>query len=64
MNEVDVLSTCSGYDSTGNIKLADLFKAYADCRRNKRNTMNALSFELDYESELISLWEDINAGRY
>ena len=46
------------------IELADLFEAYADCRTNKRNTMNALAFELDYEQELIALWEDINTGRY
>ncbi|MEI6095698.1 MAG: reverse transcriptase/maturase family protein [Gammaproteobacteria bacterium] len=46
------------------IELADLFEAYADCRTNKRNTMNALSFELDYEHELITLCEDINVGRY
>lgn len=46
------------------IELADLFEAYADCRTNKRNTMNALAFELDYERELIALWEDINTGRY
>jgi RNA-directed DNA polymerase len=64
MNGAYVLNACSGYDNTGNIALADLFEAYADCRRNKRNTMNALSFELDYERELIRLWEDINAGSY
>jgi len=46
------------------IELADLFEAYADCRTNKRNTMNALAFELDYEKELITLWQDINAGTY
>ena len=46
------------------IELADLFEAYADCRTNKRNTMNALSFELDYEHELINLYEDINTGHY
>ena len=26
--------------------------------------MNALAFELDYESELLALWEEINAGTY
>ena len=46
------------------IELADLFEAYADCRKNKRNTMNALSFELDYEKELIALWQEINNGTY
>jgi len=46
------------------IELADLFEAYADCRTNKRNTMNALAFELDYEQELVTLWQEINAGTY
>lgn len=26
--------------------------------------MNALSFELDYEQELVALWEEINTGTY
>ena len=64
MSEANVLSVTSDYKNTGHIELADLFEAYADCRRNKRNTMNALSFELDYERELITLCEDINTGRY
>ena len=42
------------------INLDDLFEAYADCRINKRNTMNALAFELDYEQNLVTLWEEIN----
>ena len=46
------------------IVLEDLFEAYEDCRTNKRNTINALAFELDYESELLSLWQEINAGTY
>ena len=46
------------------IDLEDLFEAYEDCRTNKRNTINALAFELDYESELLSLWQEINAGTY
>ena len=46
------------------IELADLFEAYADCRTNKRNTMNALAFELDYEQERVTLWHEINAGIY
>ena len=50
--------------SGASIALADLFEAYADCRANKRSTMNALSFELDYEHELIKLCEEMNAGHY
>jgi retron-type reverse transcriptase len=46
------------------IDLAELFEAYADCRKNKRNTMSALAFELDYENQLIALWREINEGTY
>ncbi len=46
------------------IELADVFEAYAECRANKRNTMNALAFEVDYEQQLIALCNDINTGSY
>ncbi len=39
------------------ILLEDLFKAYYSCRKNKRNTLNALAFELNLEEELIQLKE-------
>jgi len=42
----------------------DLFKAYFDARRNKRNTVNQLRFELDYESHIITLCNDILARNY
>ncbi|HFK3115985.1 TPA: reverse transcriptase/maturase family protein [Legionella pneumophila] len=61
MNKINAPTLLQGNDK---IELADLFEAYADCRINKRNTMNALSFELDYEHELIALWEEINTGDY
>jgi RNA-directed DNA polymerase len=57
----NLLETSKG---NANIDLADLFEAYADCRANKRNTMNALAFELDYEQKLITLWEEINTKAY
>ena len=46
------------------IKLEDVFSAYFDCRKNKRNKLDALEFELDFETELIKLWEDINSNKY
>lgn len=44
--------------------LYDLFQAYYDCRKNKRNTDNALSFELNYESNIIKLRDDIISWNY
>ena len=46
------------------IPLEELFQAYEDCRKNKRGTMNASAFEVDYESKLIRLWEDITGGTF
>ena len=44
--------------------LEELFTAYYDCRRNKRNTRNALSFELNYEQNLFELYRQIMDGSY
>lgn len=46
------------------IKADELFQAYFDCRSNKRRTANAMAFEVDYESKLIQLLENINTGNY
>ena len=46
------------------IELHELYEAYFACRKNKRNTINALAFELDYESKLMNLWEEINNRSY
>jgi retron-type reverse transcriptase len=44
--------------------LEDLFAAYFECRKNKRNTANALAFELNLEENLLQLFHDIRSGRY
>jgi hypothetical protein len=41
-----------------------LFAAYYDCRNNKRNTNNALAFELNFEEELIKLYDEIITMTY
>ena len=46
------------------IELEELFTAYFECRKNKRNTANALAFEIDYENSLVQLCEEINSGTY
>ena len=46
------------------IELEEIFEAYYSCRKNKRNTMNALAFEVDYEKKLVELHEEINEKRY
>ncbi len=47
-----------------NIDPGDLFEAYYQCRKNKRNTHNALAFEVDYEHKLLHLADEINNGTY
>ncbi len=44
--------------------LSDLFQAYYDARCNKRNTINALKFEINYESKLLQLCDEIISGNY
>lgn len=44
--------------------LEDLFNAYYSARKNKRNTINALKFELSYEKKLFELFEEIVKRRY
>tara|TARA_Y100000385_G_scaffold276988_1_gene323384 strand:+ start:700 stop:1920 length:1221 start_codon:yes stop_codon:yes gene_type:complete len=46
------------------IELDELFQAYFHCRKNKRNTANALAFEVDFENNLVQLDEEINNGTY
>lgn len=44
--------------------LEDLFTAYYDARRHKRNTVNALIFERNFESNLFQLCDEIMERRY
>jgi hypothetical protein len=52
---VSELNTISFMDP---LKL-DLFQAYYDARRNKRNTINQLRFEIDYEHHLLALYKEL-----
>jgi len=44
--------------------LNDLFQAYFDARKNKRNTINALKFEKHFEHNLFALHDEIISFRY
>ncbi|HMS91570.1 MAG TPA: RNA-directed DNA polymerase [Candidatus Absconditabacterales bacterium] len=44
--------------------LYDLFQAYYDTRQHKRNTKSAVDFEMNYESKIIELWNDLVNGTY
>lgn len=42
----------------------EIFIAYYACRKNKRNTLNALRFEKHFEHNLFALFEDIKSNTY
>lgn len=44
--------------------LCDVFRAYFDARKNKRNTINALKFEKNFEHKLFLLHEEILNRNY
>lgn len=44
--------------------MADLVQAWLDCRRAKRNSASALSFERDVEHHLCALRDELLAGTY
>ena len=44
--------------------IEDLFVAYFDARRNKRNTKGALEFEVKFEEKIFALYEEIINGTY
>jgi len=52
------------FDDMTAIPLEDIFAAYYECRKHKRNRTGALQFEVDLESSLIELWEEINSGTW
>jgi len=43
---------------------SELYKAYRDARRNKRNTLNQLKFERNLERELLSLERELQNFNY
>jgi len=44
--------------------VSDLFQAYYDCRKTKRNTWNARIFEERLEKNLMNLYYDLKEGSY
>lgn len=61
---VQWLSAASSDAAHADFLFSDLLRAYHDCRRNKRNTLTAFAFELNYEQELIRLRDELIAGTY
>lgn len=46
------------------VTIQELYDAYYDCRKHKRNKKSALKFEMEYEKELVRLHNELNGGIY
>ena len=42
----------------------NIYRQYLECRKNKRNTVNALTFEMNCEENLIDLKKELDTGSY
>ena len=42
----------------------NIYRCYLDCRRNKRNTINALKFEINAEENILKLERELNSKAY
>jgi RNA-directed DNA polymerase len=45
-------------------KETEVMRAYLDCRKRKRNTVNALEFEFNLPEDLNALFKELNSGNY
>ena len=59
MNQLNIFSTVEKEQLS-----LDVFQAYFDARKNKRNTINALAFEKHFESKLFQLIDEISNYQY
>ncbi|MCP4279879.1 MAG: hypothetical protein GY776_07720, partial [Alteromonas sp.] len=46
------------------LSFANVYQQYLACRKNKRNTLNALKFEANQEAELLTLVEQLQNKTY
>ncbi len=63
-NCVSNIDVCVKNDTSALFTLPKLLKAYYACRKNKRNTMNALKFELTVEENLLRLVRQLQNRSY
>jgi len=52
------------WEASPRVLFAELYQSYLRCRKNKRNTINALLFESNVEDNLYSLAEELSSGSY
>lgn len=57
-------SAPSADSNDGPYPFSELVQAYYDCRRSKRNSASALTFEMNLERNLVKLHDDLLSGNY
>jgi RNA-directed DNA polymerase len=50
--------------ASGLYSFENLWQQYRTCRRNKRNTVNQLRFEIDLEANLLDLQRELRDHTY
>ena len=58
------MSNICNKDVKEDFTLEEVLKAYLSCRKNKRNTINQIKFEINLEENLYSLYKSLNNGSY
>jgi hypothetical protein len=48
----------------GIFSFSNIYRCYLACRRNKRNTINALKFEINAEENVLKLERELTAKTY
>ena len=46
------------------VSLEEVIEAYYDCRRNKRSAASTVEFEINYDTNCIQLWRELNDRSY
>ncbi len=62
--QFDLFSNINIKQNNNEQLLTDLFQAYYKARKNKRNTISQLKFEINYEHNIFELYNEIIENRY
>ena len=54
----------SSHTTKEHVTIEDVFDAYYDCRKHKRNTESSVRYEMDYEMANYGLWKELNDMTY
>ena len=55
---------CMMFEGHPLFSMENIYRAYRQCRRRKRGTMNAMRFERNLEENMVALHAELNAGTY